>query len=298
MDIAQLRYISAIYKYRNLTKAASVLHVTQPLLSQQLRAIEKELGLSLFERTTRSINPTPEGVLFCTQAQNVEEEYDKLVRLANQQRIKDANALRMLSSARLRAIELPRAISDFYSIHDSISIRHQDLDAEDISGTLMDEIERWDIAVFRETECHQVLNSQGFECRKLLADPVEVLCHDSHPLTRQSSVSYDDLLNYKIVCGDPDGYFYQELASVFPELDLSRLNMLLFSNSHDVMAEMVRNGQAVSIGNRSLARYYGFSSVPFSEPRSNDVYLLRSAGNTKKIQKDLWNYLIDFYKDW
>ena len=133
----------------------------------------------------------------------------------------------MLSSSRLRAIELPRAISDFYSIHAGIAIRHQDLDGEDISGMLMDEIERWDIAVFRETECRQAMDSQGLEYTKLLTDPVEVLCHDSHPLTRQRTVSFDDLLNYKIVCGDPDGYFYQELASVFPELDLSKLNTLI-----------------------------------------------------------------------
>ena len=82
MDITQLRYISAIYRYRSLTKAASVLHVTQPLLSQQLRALEKELGITLFERTTRSVNPTPEGAVFCTQAKNVTDEFDRLIKRA------------------------------------------------------------------------------------------------------------------------------------------------------------------------------------------------------------------------
>ena len=61
MDIRQLRYFCAVVRARSFTRAAEQLGITQPSLSQQIRALEKRIGNPLFERLGRSIRLTAHG---------------------------------------------------------------------------------------------------------------------------------------------------------------------------------------------------------------------------------------------
>jgi DNA-binding transcriptional LysR family regulator len=61
MNLQQLRYVVALADARSFTKAAVNEYVVQSALSQQLRKLEDELGVALFERTTRTVAPTPAG---------------------------------------------------------------------------------------------------------------------------------------------------------------------------------------------------------------------------------------------
>ena len=61
MNLQQLRYAVALADSRSFTKAAASEYVVQSALSQQLRKLEDELGITLFERTTRTVTPTPAG---------------------------------------------------------------------------------------------------------------------------------------------------------------------------------------------------------------------------------------------
>ncbi len=61
MNLQQLRYAVALADAQSFTKAAANEYVVQSALSQQLRKLEDELGVALFERTTRTVAPTPAG---------------------------------------------------------------------------------------------------------------------------------------------------------------------------------------------------------------------------------------------
>ncbi len=63
MEIRTLRYFLAVAREENMTRAAEVLHVTQPTLSKQLKSLEDELGKKLFTRHSFSIRLTDESVL-------------------------------------------------------------------------------------------------------------------------------------------------------------------------------------------------------------------------------------------
>lgn len=63
MDLRVLRYFLTVAKEQNFTRAAEQLHITQPTLSRQLAAFEQELGVSLFDRTGKTITLTSEGIL-------------------------------------------------------------------------------------------------------------------------------------------------------------------------------------------------------------------------------------------
>ena len=68
MDLRQLRYFVALATQQHYGRAAGVLHVTQPALSRQIRLLEDELGVKLFERHARGAAPTDEAQLLLERA--------------------------------------------------------------------------------------------------------------------------------------------------------------------------------------------------------------------------------------
>lgn len=77
MDLHKLEYIVEIAKDGNITRAAERLHVSQPTLSVFLRSLEKELGLSLFQRQGNRLVITPEGELYADTCRKILRLRDK-----------------------------------------------------------------------------------------------------------------------------------------------------------------------------------------------------------------------------
>src|ERR1700753_4149473 len=68
MELRHLRYFVVVAEERNVTRAAARLHVSQPPLSRQIRDLETELGLALFERNAKAIRLTEAGRIFLSEA--------------------------------------------------------------------------------------------------------------------------------------------------------------------------------------------------------------------------------------
>lgn len=80
MEIRLLKYFLMTAREENITRAAQLLHVTQPTLSRQLMQLEEELGVQLFHRSNHSIILTEEGMLLKRRAQELVDLADKTVR--------------------------------------------------------------------------------------------------------------------------------------------------------------------------------------------------------------------------
>ena len=78
MEIRTLRYFLAVAREENMSKAAELLHVTQPTLSKQLKSLEEELGKKLFARHAFSIQLTDEGILLRNRAEDLVSMADKI----------------------------------------------------------------------------------------------------------------------------------------------------------------------------------------------------------------------------
>ena len=78
MEIRTLRYFLAVAREENMTRAAELLHVTQPTLSKTLKSLEDELGKKLFTRHSFSIALTEEGVLLRNRAEDLVAMADKI----------------------------------------------------------------------------------------------------------------------------------------------------------------------------------------------------------------------------
>ena len=86
MEVRHLRYFVAVAEELNFSRAASRLHVAQPGLSQQIRVLEAELGLRLFDRTKRRVNLTAAGSLLLAEAYAVLSRFDQCLDTMRQAR--------------------------------------------------------------------------------------------------------------------------------------------------------------------------------------------------------------------
>ncbi len=77
MEIRVLRYFLTVVREESITKAAQILHITQPTLSRQLSQMEEEIGVKLFERGSRKITLTNEGILLRRRAEEILQLVDK-----------------------------------------------------------------------------------------------------------------------------------------------------------------------------------------------------------------------------
>ena len=77
MEIRVLKYFLMVAREENITKAANLLHLTQPTLSRQLMQLEEELGVSLFRRSRHRIILTEDGMLLRRRAEEIVSLADK-----------------------------------------------------------------------------------------------------------------------------------------------------------------------------------------------------------------------------
>src|SRR6059036_2493105 len=82
MELRHLRYFVAVAELLNFTKAASRLRVAQPALSRQIRDLEEELGVTLLERSSRSVRLTDAGTAFTGEARAVLQRMEEAVQTA------------------------------------------------------------------------------------------------------------------------------------------------------------------------------------------------------------------------
>ncbi|MEU6541450.1 LysR family transcriptional regulator [Streptomyces sp. NPDC047000] len=77
MDIKQLRAIVAVAEAGSVTRAAELLHLVQPAVTRQIRTLEQELGVALFERTGQGMQPTEAGLIMVDRARRALGELER-----------------------------------------------------------------------------------------------------------------------------------------------------------------------------------------------------------------------------
>jgi LysR family transcriptional regulator, transcription activator of glutamate synthase operon len=175
LEIRQLRYFEAVARHRHFTRAADELHVAQSALSHQVRQLERELGVELLRRTTRSVEPTQAGGLVAARARAVLAETEALRG--------EIDELRGLVRGRVNVgallfggeLDIPAVIASFTAAFPQVEIGLQEGTARQMTEMLDDG--SLDLAFALETEPPETL-----ERLELSAEELAVALSLDHPL--------------------------------------------------------------------------------------------------------------------
>jgi DNA-binding transcriptional LysR family regulator len=125
VDLRQLEYFAAVARHRHFTRAAEELYVTQPALSQQVRRLERELGLELLKRTSAGVELTPAGQELLTRAESILAEVGR-ARAAMDEHAGVTRGFVRLAAAPGELLRLPAELAAFHHAHPGvrIALRH------------------------------------------------------------------------------------------------------------------------------------------------------------------------------
>lgn len=176
MELRHLHYFAAVAEALHFGRAAERLHMAQPPLSQAIRQLEAEMGLTLFARTTRKVTLTPAGSAFQEDVRRILEAIDDGV--ARAQRIGDGHAgvLRLAFTGTAAFEQLPRIAHivkrELPEVH--LDIRTDLLTPAQEEGLLGSQL---DLGVLRPPVLDPLLATRTIAC-----EPLVLVLPEDHPL--------------------------------------------------------------------------------------------------------------------
>ncbi|EKM96172.1 LysR family transcriptional regulator [Stutzerimonas degradans] len=180
MELRHLRYFVAVAEELHFGRAAELLRISQPPLSQQIQALEAELGVRLFDRTNRRVSLTDAGRLFLEETRRTLVQVDKsvdVVRRANQGEIGELQ-IGFTSSAPFTSI-LPRAILAFREAFPAVHLALQEMTSKQVVEAVQDETLQ--VGMIRPFAL-----PAGLQTTELFSEPLVALMHAGHPLASGS----------------------------------------------------------------------------------------------------------------
>jgi len=192
MELRHLRYFVAVAEEQNVTRAAALLHVSQPPLSRQIRDLEDELGVALLERTAKSVRLTNAGRIFLAEAQAVLARTDEAVQAV---RVAAAGGkLRIGYAPSPTASLLPEALREFQARAPGVKVKLADSTSPQMLAGLRDRT--LDVALMAEPSRAAV---RGLVFERLVAYPVCIAVAPSHPFGRRRAVTVGEVVAQPIV---------------------------------------------------------------------------------------------------
>ena len=192
MELQQLRYVIAVARTGNFSRAAEQCHVAQPSLSQQIQKLENELGEKLFHRLRREVKLTPPGEAFLRRAVRILDEVDAAVREASETKQLVRGRLTIGVIPTIAPYLLPKIMSLFTRKFPGVEIEVQeDTTSRLIPLVLACEI---DFALASQPIDHPQLRVQ-----ELFAEELLLAVPPRHALARKRAISARDLRGQRLI---------------------------------------------------------------------------------------------------
>jgi len=255
MEIRVLRYFLTVVREENITKAAEVLHITQPTLSRQLAQMEEEVGVKLFDRGSRKIQLTNEGILLRRRAEEILQLVDQTEKELVEQEEQVEGRISIGCGEMASVQLLPELFDSFRRRYPRVSFdlftATADLVKEQLDKGLLD------IGLLLEP-----VDMEKYDFIRLnVKEKWVVLMRPDDPLAQREVVTATDLSSLPLIL-PRRMRVRSELASWFGEY-YDNLNVAFTSNLNTNGAIMVSKGLAYSLVIEGAMSFWDKSKVTY-----------------------------------
>ena len=264
MELRVLRYFLAVAREENITRAAALLHLTQPTLSRQMMQLEEELGVQLFHRSRYRIILTDEGMLLRRRAQEMVDLADKTAR--EFRRDPELRGEIAIGSGDLEAMSvLAEFLAGFQRLHPQVTFRIDSGNADHTKERL----------------------ERGTLDLGLLLEPVDIGKYDFYrlpgkerwgihvredsPLARKEAITPADLEGIPLIM-TRRGLVQQEVERWFGRR-AGKIQIAASGNLPYNMAQLALAGMGAFLTIKLRCTYEGLKFIPLSPPLEGGVVL-------------------------
>lgn len=243
MDIHHLKVFASVYKHKSFSKAAEELYLSQPTVSDHIKALEEELNCKLFDRLSRRIIPTEEAGLLIGRAVEVIEKVEGIKELLGEFR-KDLSGHLVIGASTIPGTYiLPGLTVSFRRKNPSVLFEIVVSD----SRAIIDKIAEHDLLIG--------IVGAKLEARQVHFEPFlddELIAVASGAYEAKKSMGIRDIAKSPIVMREQGSGTRKEFEKILERegLDPHQLNIVGIFGSTDAIKQAVKEGMGISIISR------------------------------------------------
>ncbi len=274
--LRHLEAFLAVAEYGNFSTASRNLHVAQPVLSQAVKDLEAELGLRLFDRTTRRVELTAAGAEFKGSASKVIEDLEHAVQNVRDLAARKRGRIRIAAPPLLSSVILPHAIAAFHDDFPGVAIELIDTGTGEIVQSILTGNADCGLGTFSP-------NEEGIERTLLMRDELMLFCPIEHPVAKMPTISWSDLQPLSLVALNGasgirqliDATMSAEGLSMKPSFEVSLITTAL------AFVEARLGVSVLPAYALAAAKHYDVRARALSDPVvSRDVVLIHASGRS------------------
>lgn len=260
MELHQIRYVLAVADSGSFTAAADALHVSQSGISTQVQKLERELGVSMFTRTSRRVSLTTEGERLLPSLRSAAAALDEIRVNASDVRGLVVGSLRLGTVVALSWPAFFDAVAAIHTAHPGVDLRLGELTSRDLvaqvrSGEL-------DVAVAAWSGCRPV----GLESATIVDDPLVAVVATDHPWAARKVIRPAELAQADLIALPPGTGARDAQEAMFARAGV-RQAVRWEVTSPTVLSALTARGVGVAIASRStVAGEQGLVTLRLSDP--------------------------------
>ncbi len=247
MELRHLRYFVAVAEALHFGRAAERLGMAQPPLSQQIKALEEEIGVMLLSRTKRRVELTAGGVVFLNEARKILAHADLAIRAAQRAARGEIGELEVGFVSGAVYGKVPSIFRLMRTRYPEVSLALQDLTTEEQVEAI--QAHRLDLGLVRPP----VIGGESLKMQVIWREPLVVALPQAHPLATQRKIAMKALaeeLLLQIPCHLAPG-FYDQFIRVCAQAGFSP-KIVQEARTTQTIVSLVAVGMGVAIVPASL----------------------------------------------
>ncbi|WP_249871354.1 LysR family transcriptional regulator [Oceanobacillus saliphilus] len=265
MDIRQIEYFAEVAKQLNFTRAASILHISQPSLSKTIKNLETELGAPLFYRGAKQLDLTDAGKAFLVNAKTVLDAFENLTSELNDVINIKKGEIKIGIPPIIGAAFFSKLISKYKESYPSINLILNEVGSNKIKhGVNEGEL---DIGLI----CNLPIQKENFETIKLLKDPLMLVVQKDNPLTERESIGFSHIEKEPFIMYRHDFSLHDRIIEACENHGFYP-NIVCESSQKDFMIEMVEAKLGVALLPSKICGQINsdkIKAIPFTRPVVN-----------------------------
>ncbi|MEB0078549.1 LysR family transcriptional regulator [Pseudomonas sp. CCI3.2] len=259
------RYFLAVIDSGSLAAAGERLHIAPSAVSRQVALLEGSIGVPLFERRPRGMEPTAAGNALAHHARRVLLEEQNLL---SELRVGDypgANVIRLVSTEGLSRYFLPHVLSQHYQQHPIFQYVLEVTSPQECVEKVMRGDA--DVGLTFSTE-----PTEGVEVLYSGRSPIRAVMRAGHPLSQHKQLPLRSLLSFPLAL-TPKGTTQRQLFDLVCQMESLKFNHVMTCNYSGAIHEFVRHSDTIAFGGAISQRVNhsdDLISIPLSNPRFAD----------------------------
>ena len=278
MTITQLKYTLAVAEHGNFTTASEKGFVTQPTLSMQVQKLEEELGITIFNRSTKPLQVTEVGEKVLNQARKIIEESTRMNDVISEEKGIIGGTLKVGIIPTVTSTLLPLFLNIFTKKHKNVDLKIEEFNTE----TLVQKLE--DNSIDCAIAATPLSNDKVLE-RPLYYEPFVAYVPKHHSLSGNKYLELDDLTNGDLLILQDGHCFRNQVLNLCSLEDLNK-QYELKSGSFETLINLSNNGPWMTIipylHSNNLSPKNIENIIPFQDPApAREISMIYSKSQLK-----------------